>query len=236
MTFRQLLCVMWRRWYIVLLAVLCAGAFTAAQARSSGLYTTRTIVYFIHQSKDSVTPWLSNQAGDQSLVDFAGTIANEVNAGRPSVRYASETAPLYGVGVRQAVRVGLVDSGGQWWSSFSRAEIEIQVVGPTHEWVQGQQREVLDAIDNRTRSAQGSTWDDPNARITPVVVPVTSSIDHVAPSRFEQLAAVAAMLAAALLVGGAGAVFVDGRMAARRSRETDHGTQMSAGSKRSGGV
>lgn len=218
MTFRQLLCTIARRWYVILLVMVCAGAFTVNQFRSSGLYSTRTVVYFIHQSSNIAAPWLSDGVGDESIVDFAGTIANEINSGRPSVRYATAEAPLYGVGVRQSVRVGLVDSGGQWWSSFSQAEIEVQIVGPTRAWVQGQQKEILDSIASRTRAAQGSAWDDTSTRITPVVVPVTNSIDHIAPSRLEQVLAIGAILGAAVLVGCWCAAFVDRRVSERDSR------------------
>lgn len=197
----EFLPVLRRRWYVVVIAVLCMAVFTGIQFWHAGVYSTRTVIYLVHHNSDPQGAWPAVGSTDETLVSFAGTIVSEINAGRPVARYASGDAPLYGVGVRQGVKVTQSDSGGQWWSSFGRAEIEVQIVGTSHEWVESQQQEIIARIVDLCRTAQGAAWDDPNQRITPFVAPLTESIEHVAPSRIEQLIAVGASFGAALLVG-----------------------------------
>ncbi|MFZ2625486.1 MAG: hypothetical protein WAX29_09660 [Propionibacterium sp.] len=197
----EFLPIMRSRWYVLVVALLCAVVFTGIQFRNSGVYSTRTVIYLVHHNSDPQGAWPAVGSTDETLVNFAGTIVSEMNKGRPVARYASEDAPFYGVGVRQGIKITQSDSGGQWWSSFGRAEIEVQVVGTSREWVESQQRDVLARIVAMCRSAQGAAWDDPNQRITPFVAPLTDSVEHVAPSRFEQVIAVGAILAAALMAG-----------------------------------
>ncbi|WP_177170156.1 hypothetical protein [Propionibacterium cyclohexanicum] len=211
MTLSEFLRLIRRRWYVLLVALLCAALFATIQYRTSGVYSTRTIVYLIHHNSNPQGAWPSVGSTDETLVSFAGTIVNEVNRGRPGVRYASEDAPLYGVGLRQGVRVTQSNSGGQWWSSFPRAEIEVQIVGPGRAWVAAQQQQILSRIVELCRSAQGAAWADPDQRITPLVAPLTDSIDHITPARLDLVVAAGAILGAALICGGWAAVLLDRR-------------------------
>ena len=131
MTFWDVAATVARRWYVTLIALCLAVAMWLVWARDGGCFTTSTIVSFTLPSRTSLLP--ESGAFDESVIAFAGVVAHEINGGHPAPRYASSDAPLYGVGVRKGVLVGLPDSGGQWTTSFTKAEIEIQIVARTYE-------------------------------------------------------------------------------------------------------
>lgn len=219
MTFRDLLVTMLRRWYVPAAALVCAAALTFVFANDGGSYTTKTVISFIFPAKTALSPY--NGAGDKNVIAFAGAVAHEINGGKPTMRYATEDAPFYGVGVREGVFVGLPNSGGQWSTSFAKAEIEIQIVGRSRDWVVATQSRLVDEVLRIADAQQAEAAASRNARIIVSVVPLTSRIDHITPTRTMQYAAGAAMFAAALIVGAWGAVMVDRILAtvlAKRAR------------------
>lgn len=206
MTFRDIVAAMLRRWYLPLIALVIAGGGWFLWARDGGCFTTSTVVSFTLPSRASLLP--ESGADDESVIAFAGVVAQEINGTRPAPRYASRDAPLYGVGVRQGVLVGLPNSGGQWARSFARAEIEIQIVARTPDEVQVRQRSLLARVFQITRDQQRSA--SPKQRIRASVVPLTSGIQEISATRSSQLLALVALCSAALVVGGWAAVRVDG--------------------------
>jgi hypothetical protein len=205
-----------RRWYVVLAVLLGTGALTAYLLMSAnGVYTTRTKVEFLYAYESSLS--LEGSLRDDDVIAFAGAIAAEVVPGREAVRYSAADAPYYGAGLREGVLVGLVDYGNQWTPSYGAAAIDIQIVGPTREWVEQRQREALARIEQSPYVLQQPG--DPTD-LTPRVDPLSLRIDHIVPSRMEQGAAVIALSAAGLLTAGALAVGVDRALASRAARAT----------------
>lgn len=229
MTLRELLHALLRRWYLPLTALLMAGAVGFTWLQSGGCYTTTTVVAFTLPSRATLLP----QSGldDVNVIAFAGVVAQEINGGRPIARYASREAPLYGVGVRQGLLVALPDSGSQWASSFARAEIEIQIVGRTHDEVAALQQDLLDRVFLLAAGQQASSAAD--QRIQASIAPLTTSIQQVTATRLGQLIALVALATAALIVGGWAAVRLDRRMrrraAAARRRNDEQNHEMEVG-------
>lgn len=203
-----------RRWYVVLLTLLSGVGLTAMFYAGSGVYTTQTVVQFVHlePSQGAISP--NSDIENGNFIAFAGAVASEVNNGRPVLNYAWGTAPLYGAGMREGIRVSIPDSGGQWMQSFNRAEIVIQIVGRTHESVATRQQELLMKVEDSSRSLQGPAYHNRQS-IRTSVVPLTTTIEHVSPSRGQELAAVIAMVVASLVVGCWGAIRLDLRIASR---------------------
>ena len=197
-----------RRWYVVLSAILAGVGLTAMFYAGKGVYTTQTVVQFIQlePSQGAISP--NSDIENGNFIAFAGAVASEVNNGRPVLNYAWETAPLYGAGMRDGVRVSIPDSGGQWMQSFNRAEIVIQIVGRTRESVAVRQQELLSKVEDSSRSLQGPAYNSRQS-IRTSVVPLTTTIEHVSPSRGQELAAVIAVTVASVLVGCWGAVRAD---------------------------
>ena len=215
MTFREILSAMLRRWYIPILVLAAAAVATAVLANDGGTYTTKTVVSFTRPATSSLSP--HNGTTDPSVIAFAGTVAQVVNNGRPPARYSESAAPYYGAGVRQGVLVELANSGSQWVSTFSRSDVELQIVGRSFDWVESQQRTLVRSVLETADAEQAELAVPPADRIRAIVAPLTLHIDYVSPSRRGQAAAAAAMLAVALTVSAWGAVIVDRRLSRKRT-------------------
>lgn len=211
---RQLISAMLRRWYVPVGSLLCAALFTVALANDGGIYSTKTVVSFLRPASTSLSP--TNGTNDSNIIAFAAAIVQSVNNGRPAARYSMDDAPYYGAGIRQGVLVDLTNSGNQWAATFSKAEIEIQIVGRTLEWVQSQQRILVAKVVSTAESQQASVGIVPKDRISVSVVPLTTEIEYVSPAISSQLTAGAAMFGVALILAAWVAVRVDRRLLRRR--------------------
>jgi len=206
MTVRDLGSTMLRRWYVVVVALILAVIGNYLLQRGEGVYATETVVSFVLPNESS----LSSNSGlsDASVIAFAGAIARQVNNGKTPPIYSSYDAPLYGAGLRQGVVVSLPNAGNQFATSYQRAEVVLQIVGPTERWVARTQTELLTQI-VRISGAQQASVASMDARIRTSAVSATKKISHVVPSRAEAIAALIAFLLAAILVGAWAAVTVD---------------------------
>jgi hypothetical protein len=206
MTVRGFTGVILRRWYVLLLVGVLAAVGGFALHRTAGVYATRTIVSFMFPNKTSLSP--NSGIDDASVIAFAGVVAKEVNDGQPPPSYSTDDAPFYGAGVRQGVLVTLLNAGNQWANSYQRAQIELQIVGPTKEWVAQTQSDLLTKI-TQAAEAEQISMTTKTGLITTSVVPMTLQIFHVMPSRSGEVGALAALGAAALIVGIWAAVSTD---------------------------
>ena len=218
MTFRDIVAAMLRRWYVPIGVLACAALVTVLLARDGGIYSTSTVVTFVRSATTSLSP--DNGADDSSVVAYAGAVVNAINNGRPPAPYSMADAPYYGAGVREGVRVDLADAGNQWVNTFSRSDVEIQIVGRSLEQVHSQQDQMIDLVLSFADAEQAALLIPADDRITAVVSPLTTHIDYIHPSSTGQLGAAGAMLAAALIVSGWGSVTVD-RLLSRRRVATD---------------
>ncbi|MEO7005449.1 MAG: hypothetical protein ABI275_08835 [Terrimesophilobacter sp.] len=214
MTMSEIASAMLRRWYVLLGLLACAVLVTVMLAHDGGIYTTRTVVSFLRPAGTSLS--LGNGTNDPSVIAFAGSVVLGINNGRPPASYSMEDAPYYGAGIRQGALVELSNSGNQWVSSFDKAEIQIQIVGRTSNWVQSKQDELVSKVLSIAESQQAAMAISPSKRITASVVPLTTHIDYVSASRSSQLAAGAAMLTAAMIIGAWGSVTADRLLSRRR--------------------
>ncbi|GGH49066.1 hypothetical protein GCM10010921_27000 [Microbacterium album] len=202
------------------MALLAAtGALTAhlASAAAGGVYSTRTAVTFMQAYESSLG--VNGSVVDEDVIAFAGAVAAEVVPGREAVRYSAADAPYYGAGLREGILVGLLDQGNQWTPSYGAAVIVIQIVGPTLEAVRERQREALERIEHSAYlQQQPGAATDVSARVDPL----SMRIEHIAPSRIAQGAALAAMSLAGGLAAGIGAVGADRVLAGRHTARRPH--------------
>ena len=232
MTFQQVVATAIRRWYVMILALLFVVGYTSILLQGSGLYSTRTVVYFAYIQPNMVNIGPDNGTENEGLIAFAGAVASEINNGRPVSRYAWDDAPLYGAGMQQGVLVGLADTGGQWMNSYNRAEIEIQIVGQSRDWVEETQTSLLSKVFERAQTLQGTNYDDPRRRVTTEISPLTSTIEHVTVSPPEKIAAIAASGTAAIILGAWVAMQMDRAKAARQRRRVESQKRIQENSRR----
>ncbi|MET4637660.1 hypothetical protein [Mycetocola sp. 2940] len=214
MTLRSIVGAMVRRWYVPLTILACVAIAAVLMARDGGIYTTRTVITFLRSAGTSLSP--DNGADDASIIAFAAAVVLEANDGRPPEGYSLADAPYYGAGIREGTEVSLTNSGNQWYSSVSKAEIEIDIAGRSFAEVKSEQEETIDRILSASDSLQEIVGASPADRISASIVPLTTQIDYITPSRRTQFTAFAAMLAAAVLTAAWASVTVDGVLSKRR--------------------
>ncbi len=216
MALRELLRTLLRRWYVLVVVLVCGAFLIAHFAAEGAVFSTRTAVTFRYAESGELDRY--NGTADKSVISFVATIAQEVNGGLPPTTYSSDAAPLYGAGIRQGVQVDVLNEGNQWFPINRKAEIDIQIVGPTHEWVEAKQQSLLGDIARTTQERQEQAGVPVEARIVGNTVPLTLQIIRIAPNRSAQLVAVVGVGVASLLVGGWGAVMLDRMIMSRRRR------------------
>lgn len=206
-----------RRWYLPVVIFTVAVVTSVLLTRSGGSFTTTTIITFSQPASYAITP--DNGTRDENVIAFAGAVANEINKGTSMPQYASAHAPYFGAGLREGVHVGVPNSGGQWAYSFTSAEIHIQIVGRTREWVRDQQRSLVDFVLNVASAQQEAA--EPRERITANVEPLSKEISHVTSTRVSRLAAYVAMLVAAAITSIGCSVAVDNALRRRPAPMTN---------------
>lgn len=230
MTIRDLGSAMLRRWYVVAVVLVLAGVGGYILQRDGGVFATKSVVSFTLPDKTSLSP--NSGLDDASVIAFAGVVARAVDNGKTPAIYSTFDAPFYGAGLRQGVLVSLPNAGDQFTTSYQRAEVVIQIIGPTEQWVAQRQSEFLTKVVQISNAQQSSVASE-DARIKATPVPLTKQIFHIVPSRSEVVAAALALIIAALIVGGWAAVAVDraarGRTTVPRWHVLHH--QASGGSK-----
>lgn len=208
MTLSDFLGLLGRRWYVLVAALLIAGAATVFFLRDGGLYTTRTLVEFTLPGTATIARY--NGIDDSSVIAFAKSVATQVNAGDSDPQYYSHVdAPIYGAGLRQRVVVTLRDEGSQWISNIDSAVVEVQIVGRTEQWVVDEQNAAVTKIEAAARSIQELMNVPEESFISLHVEPLTTQIFYIEPSRLSQMAAFGAMGLAAFIVGSAAAWLID---------------------------
>ena len=172
-----------------------------------GVYSTRPVIQFLRPGAGALQP--DNGLQDDDVIGFALTVAQSVNNGHPVEQYASPNAPLYGAGLRQQVRIGVPNTAGQWGTSYGRAEIAISIVGTSRTWVEQTQSALIARVVDSARANQEAVRTPPEQWMKTNVQPASTTIEHVVSSTSSRAFALAALMAAATLVGGWCCVMVD---------------------------
>jgi O-antigen ligase len=155
-------------------AATLAGGFAAASA--SGLYLQQTQVIFVAPRVPGSTNGL--QSGDGSLVAVAGLIGREFDLNGAGPLALSPDATIIDMGSDEGVWVRLPNRGGQWATNFDRAELDVQVVGPSAEAVRVRMQDTLERLQHLLREGQLSTGAPENLLITMGTSPAVPPVLH----------------------------------------------------------
>ncbi|MFC8682198.1 hypothetical protein ACFT30_11805 [Microbacterium ureisolvens] len=222
MAFRDLMRIILRRWYVVSAVLIIAAGATLVLAQDRGVFTTRTAITFMYPDASALDRY--NGIGDRSVISFVSAIAQEINDGAPPKTYAADSAPYWGAGVRDGVLVTLPNEGTQWLAIYRRAQIDIQIVDPSYAHVEATQEKLIDEVFRVADQRQADAGIPKQARIVPIVEPLTTYILQASSNRTAIVLACGGMAVAALLVGGWAAVMLDRllrhRTRVRRASET----------------
>lgn len=197
MTFVEVLNAVRRRWYCAVAVLVCALALYGTLARDAGIYTSSLRVFFSYPGTPPTR--LYSGVENQGVVAFARTIATQASKGNPPSPYSSSDAPLYGAGLREAAYVGVQNDGNQWYTSYSRAIISINITGRSREWVETRQQAMSEEVLALADAQQESLGISPEHRMNVTVDRFSGSISYLAPSSSSLVASFLAMMSAALL-------------------------------------
>lgn len=181
MTSRDLLRVVFRRWYLILFgALLTVGVLYGAMHRP-GVYFTKYFVVVLPPRSD-LRP---NNIEDPryELTPMAGVIVTDYNAGKREPLLGSADTTLYGEGLRSGSRVRLPNDGSQWQPIYSKPNIEVQIVAPTAEEVISQSKRISVEITRLLKARQDELGVPQRVRMTALVSPTDPVIAYVWGSR-----------------------------------------------------
>ncbi|MES2094822.1 MAG: hypothetical protein V4531_13575 [Actinomycetota bacterium] len=210
MTAIQLLRVLGRRWYVlVIVAAITVFAIFAAQ-RVPGVYWTQVDVVFL-------PPKSANALEDQntSIVQFVAVIEREFNGIRNDSRSASSSGTLYGEGVRSGWQVSFPNNGGQWQNNFNRPALSIEVVDASPTKVAAVAASLSKRVSSLVEQRQDRTGIAPENFVTTIDSPSPPVVRFIRGSDARASIALAALGA---VVGVLSAALLDRVMAAARSR------------------
>lgn len=179
-------------------AIIVVGVVVATI--SHGVYYATTDVYFFGSTKADNTLRAANtlRNDQQPYVDFAAVIERQLNGNRPMAALSSTTATLYGAGVRQGYGVTLLNSGGQWQSSFADPVLRVEVVQPTAEATQKGMATILAKIQTVTVDTQRTVGAPPKTFVQATPNPSEPVISYI-PARRTRALVASGLLAALVL-------------------------------------
>ncbi len=195
MTSRELLRLVLRRWYLVLLGALVSAVMLGVIWKQPGLYWTQFDVVVLAPT----TKLNPNNIEDPrfSMAPMAGVMVTELNGDKRPRLLASADTTLFGEGLREGVRVRLPNTGSQWLPMYNRPRIDVQVVSRDPVVVERKARaitEQLVAVLDRRQSELGII---PSMRMSAIATPEDPVVAHITGNR-NRAALGMAMLGATL--------------------------------------
>lgn len=221
MTTVQLLGILRRRWYVLIVSIACSVAAMSVFSETERVYFAQTDVVFEAPGVPTVAG--VNSGYSESLSFFAGIVERAVNSGSDSVRLSSPTATLYGIGVHQGKSVALADRGGQWSHVFDRPVLWVQVSDSSPERVAAVMAAVVSDIATTAESMQSLSGAPPGTRITVTTTPENPEIVSFGQTSASRAKGFASMAVVGFGLSAAVACLVDRfALRSRRPRRRDY--------------
>ena len=194
MTSRELLSLVLRRWYIVLLgAAITVGAVYQVVHRP-GVYWSQIDVVVLGPV-DKYYP--NNLASpDFALIPMAGVLVSDWNGVDRPLLTASDKTTLFGEGERKGIQVRMPNRGSQWDPLYRSSSIDVQVVDSNPDTVAQEARRVSAELDKLLQRRQDAMGVPRELRMTTMVSPTNPTIRYVSGSRTRAALAAGAVGAA----------------------------------------
>lgn len=199
MTTTELLRILLRRWYLVLVgAVLSLGLLYTA-THQQAVYWTQYNLLLLQPVGADHTNYLSNPK--HALYPLAGVVVRDFNAGSNQPLLASPDTTLVGQGMRSGVQVRLPNQGSQWQPTFQANYLDVQVVDASPEAVLAQTEAVRVKVSQLLKARQEPANVVPGMQVTGIANTDDPVIYQVGGNRMRAAAAVAIAGAATTLFG-----------------------------------
>ncbi|WP_029137537.1 hypothetical protein [Nakamurella lactea] len=212
MTSRELLWLLVRRWYLVLLGMALTLVVVWPMSHREGVYWAQVNVVIVPPTYE----YFPNQLEDPqySLSALAGVIVAEYNGDNQPVQMASSDTTLFGEGVRSGTEVRMVNRGNQWQPLYPVAQIDVQSVASTPDQVAADVDRITTDLAALLNQRQVKLGVAPTMLAHAINTPATPSVYYVAGSRMRVLGA-GAVVGFAVTVAG---VYWMERIRRRRTR------------------
>lgn len=195
MTSRELLGLVLRRWYLVVLGGALSLAVLAAVWKQPGVYWTQFDVIVLEPTS-KLNP---NSIEDPqfSLTPMAGVMVTRLNGDDRPALLASSNTTLFGEGLREAERARVPNSGSQWRPLFTQPRIDVQVVSHDPAVVERRAQAIAAQLAGLADRVQDEDGVKPRVRMSTIAAPADPVIAHATGSR-PRAAAGTALLGATL--------------------------------------
>lgn len=213
MTSLDLLRLLVRRWYVMAFTgVLGLGALAMVWQHPTAVYFTRFDVVLL-APRHVPDP---NEMEDPSfsLAPLAGLLVSDVLEGERLVPMATSDATLVGEGVRDGWSVRLPNTGNQWVPSYTRPNIDVQVVGADEDRVIAEAARVRALLDGALDRRQEQFGVALGLRTTLMSSPADPVVSRVVGSRSRAAAGVLLLTLVGALLAAAAVDALVGRMSA----------------------
>jgi hypothetical protein len=201
-----------RRWYVVVLGVVLTTVAVANVSLLPGVHWARAHVLLL--GPPSAMRPNKLDSGSAGLIATAGLIEREMNTGVRRIPATSNEVTLVDQGIYDGEQVHVPDNGGQWANNFDQPVLDVQASGPTSAIVEQRIEAMVHQIEEILRRRQDDAGVSPANRIT---VASSPRVTHVYYARGDRNRAVLLTTTLGLWLTLWSVIFVDRRLAARRS-------------------
>lgn len=188
MTSRELLRLMLKRWYVILLG----GAITLAViwpvVHRPGVYWTQFSVMLLPPTYEYFPNQLENP--QYSLAALAGVIVTDLNGQHQPLLTASSDTTLFGEGQRSGTQVRLPNQGNQWTPLYLSSSIDVQVVDSDPETVELKAQQTTAELSDLLSKRQDALGVMSTMKATMIASPTDPSVYYISGSRFRAAGAV----------------------------------------------
>lgn len=199
MTSSDLLGVVLRRWYVMLVGAALSVALLYGGTHQPAVYWTQFNVLLLQPIGTDHVNYLSNPR--YSLYPLAGVVVRDFNAGNTQPLLASPDTTLVGQGMRKGVQVRLPNEGSQWQPVFQANYLDAQVVDATPDAVLSETKTLMEQVSRLLEERQDAAGIVPGLQVTAIASTADPVVYQVSGSRIRAAAAIA-------LSGAAGTTFL----------------------------
>ncbi|WP_028659479.1 hypothetical protein [Nocardioides insulae] len=215
MTTAEVMQVLRRRFWVVLLVLVGTAAVLYSVHARPGVYSSRVDVVLIAPPAATSATDASLVSSSENLIALAGLVERRVNAGVEKPAATSQEVDLAGIGIQDGVLLTLPNAGGQWNYNFTSPMLSVQAVGPDPDGVAERRDAAIADVRRALLELQQEEGVRPERRVSTRVVPAAPPVFY---NRGSDLRAVATVLLIGGVLAVAGAVLVDHLLRRRRSR------------------
>jgi hypothetical protein len=159
----------WRRWYVVFVALACIAAGVQYVATRPGVYLSQVTVRLLAPSTSQDNALVTSS---ESLIATAGIVERYLNADGGLAATASPKVTLTDRGIYRGTSITLPNAGGQFNYLFREPVLYVQAAGPTFESAVAARNDAVGRIRATVEELQDESYVPARQRIrTRVVVP-----------------------------------------------------------------